>query len=87
VAFAQSGQVINRHGGDAANRDCADRCSGKQAQGHIFHRKSPFLSQRGPNAFRSYSISGRFHLAAALLKRIVKLFKVFKLDNHRVVLF
>ena len=34
----QSSQVVNRHGGDAANRDCADRCCRSKLVSR-FHRK------------------------------------------------
>ena len=52
MAFAQSSQVVNRHGRDAANRDCAHRCCRKQAQGHIFHRKISFFFEKPDHRHR-----------------------------------
>jgi hypothetical protein len=47
VPFAQSSQIVNRHGGDAANRAYANRCCRKEAPRHIFHLQISILARPG----------------------------------------
>jgi hypothetical protein len=65
VAFAQSSQIVSRHGVDAANRDCADRCRRKQAQCEIFHRKSPFVQAKTATIVFDLNLCCGLHLANA----------------------
>jgi hypothetical protein len=65
VAFAQSSQIVSRHGVDAANRDCADRCRRKQAQCEIFHRKSPFIQAQAATIVFDSNLCSGLYLANA----------------------